>query len=142
MGWIAERLSRFGIRPMTVAVTGMILFMVTQAAIVAHWAVPPLVLWVFFGFFGTTGILPYAALSQRFPPHLAGRLNTGLNVLVFIVAFGGQWGIGAIIDLWPATASGGYALEGYSTAFGIMLGLQVLAMVWFASFRREGVPRG
>jgi MFS family permease len=142
MGWSAERLSRFGIRPMTVAVTGMILFMVTQAAIVAHWAVPPLVLWVFFGFFGTTGILPYAALSQRFPPHLAGRLNTGLNVLVFIVAFGGQWGIGAIIDLWPATASGGYALEGYSTAFGIMLGLQVLAMVWFASFRREGVPRG
>lgn len=141
MGWIAERLSRFGIRPMIVAVTGMILFMMTQAAIVANSAVPVLVLWVFFGFFGTTGIVPYAALSQRFPPHLAGRLNTGLNVLVFVVAFSGQWGIGAVIDLWPATASGGYALEGYRAAFGIMLGLQVLALVWFSWFRREGVPQ-
>jgi MFS family permease len=141
MGWIAERLSRLGIRPMTVAVTGMILFMMTQAVIVAGWAVPVLVLWVLFGFFGTTGIVPYAALSQRFPPHLAGRLNTGLNVLVFVVAFSGQWGIGAVIDLWPSTASGGYALEGYRAAFGIMLGLQVLAVVWFFLFRREGVPR-
>lgn len=141
MGWIAERLSRFGIRPMIVAVTGMILFMMTQAAIVANSAVPVLVLWVFFGFFGTTGIVPYASLSQRFPPHLAGRLNTGLNVLVFVVAFSGQWGIGAVIDLWPATASGGYALEGYRAAFGIMLGLQVLALVWFSWFRREGVPQ-
>jgi MFS family permease len=141
MGWIAERLSRLGIRPMTVAVTGMTLFMATQAVMVAHWLVPVLALWVLFGFFGTTGILPYAALSQRFPPHLAGRLNTGLNVLVFVVAFGGQWGIGAVIDLWPTAASGGYALEGYRAAFGIMLGLQVLALVWFALFRREGVPQ-
>jgi len=141
MGWVAERLSRLGIRPMTVAVTGMILFMATQAAIVADWAVPVLVLWVLFGFFGTTGIVPYAALSQRFPPQLAGRLNTGLNVLVFVVAFSGQWGIGAVIDLWPATASGGYALEGYRAAFGIMLALQVLALIWFALFHREGVPQ-
>jgi MFS family permease len=141
MGWIAERLSRFGVGPMSVAATGMILFMTTQAAIVANSAVPVLVLWVLFGFFGTTGIVPYAALSQQFPPHLAGRLNTGLNVLVFVVAFSGQWGIGAVIDLWPATASGGYAVEGYRAAFGVMLGLQVLALIWFSLFRREGVPR-
>ena len=141
MGWSAERLSRFGVRPMTVAVVGMILFMGAQAVVVAQWPVSPIAVWIAFGFFGTTGILPYAALSQRFPPHLAGRLNTGVNVLVFVIAFGGQWGIGAVIDLWPATASGGYAPEGYATAFGIMLGLQVLALVWYALFRREGVPQ-
>ena len=89
-----------------------------------------------FGFFGTTGIIPYAGLSQRFPPHLAGRVNTGLNLLVFVTAFAGQWGIGAIIDLWPETAAGGYAAPGYRAAFGTMLGIQVLGLAWYALFRR------
>lgn len=140
-GWLAERLSRLGIRPLIVAVVGMSLFMIVQAAVVAQWTGAVLATWMAFGFFGTAGILPYAALSQRFPPHMTGRMNTGINVLVFVVAFAGQWGIGAVINLWPATAAGGYAPEGYRAAFGIMLGLQVLTLAWFALFRREGVPQ-
>ncbi|MGF1639556.1 MAG: MFS transporter [Rhodospirillales bacterium] len=140
MGWSAERLSRHGVRPMAVAVVGMGLFMAAQAAIVAGLPLSALALWGAFGFFGTTGILPYAALSQRFPPHLAGRLNTGLNVLVFVLAFAGQWGIGAILGQWPTSAAGGYDPQGYAVAFAVMLGLQILGLAWFAAFRRDGVP--
>jgi hypothetical protein len=48
---------------------------------------------------------------------------------VFIVAFAGQWGMGAIINQWPG-ANGGYAETGYQWAFGGALLLQALTWVW------------
>jgi len=131
MGVAAQRLSRSGIRPMTVAGAGMLLFMSCQAAIMLEWHLPPMLLWAVFGFSGTSGILVYADLSQRFPAELAGRVNTGLNVLVFIAAFCAQWGVGAVIDQWPNTLTG-YAPQGYRAGFGLLLLLQVLAVFWFA----------
>lgn len=84
-----------------------------------------------FGFFGSTGIITYAALSQQFPPHLAGRLNTSLNLLVFIASFALQWSIGAVIDLWPQTAQGGYNPTGFKAAFSALVAAQILAIVWY-----------
>jgi predicted MFS family arabinose efflux permease len=140
MGLAADRLARFGISSLQVAVAGMSLFAMTLALIVATASGSPL-LWLAFGFFGTAGILPYAALSQRFPAALAGRLNTTLNVLVFTMGFAAQWGMGAIIALWPQATPGGYALEGYRTAFAVMLSLQVLGLAWFAGYRGRRVPK-
>lgn len=141
MGGAAERLSRYGLPPLITAAMGMSAFMAVQAVIVAGWTGAVLLTWIAFGFFGTSGIVPYAALSQQFPLHLSGRLNTGLNLMVFVLAFAGQWGIGTIIDLWPPSAGGGYAPAGYRAAFGVMLALQLLALAWFWLFRRRGVPR-
>jgi small-conductance mechanosensitive channel len=84
-----------------------------------------------FGFFGTSGIICYAVLSQNFPEQLTGRVNTALNLMVFVVAFMAQWGMGAVIELWPLTALGGYDPAGYRVAFGGMLVLQILALIWF-----------
>lgn len=140
MGMIAERLSRAGIPPLFVSVAGMIMFAVVQVIVIMQWTAAVAPVWMAFGFFGTCGIIPYAALSQRFPPRLAGRLNTSLNLPVFVVAFAAQWGIGTIIDLWPTTETGGYHPAGYQTAFGLMLALQVLAVMWFLFFRRQNVP--
>jgi hypothetical protein len=97
-------------------------------------------LWIAFGFFGTSGIVPYAALSQQFPAHLAGRVNSGINVMVFTTAFAAQWGIGVVIGLWTNSGTDGYAATGYHAAFAIMLALQLLALAWFVIFRRAGVP--
>jgi len=139
-GLIAERLQRFfGVRPMTIAAIGMSGFMVVQALIVVEFPLShpalTLMVWMAFGFFGTAGIVPYAALSQAFPAHLAGRVNTALNLLVFVMAFVAQWAIGAVIDLWPQTASGGYAPDGYQVAFAVMLALQALALAWYVARR-------
>jgi sugar phosphate permease len=131
MGAVAERLSRLGIKPIFVAVAGMAAFMITQSLLileVTSWARS---LWVLFGIFGTTGIIPYAVLSQIFPVYLSGRVNTGVNLLVFICAFAAQWGIGVIINLWPGTAAGGYAPPGYQAGFAMMLCLQLMALLWF-----------
>ena len=137
-GTLAERLARRGIPPMTVAATGMFSFMVVQSLLVARWTDLTLPLWLLFGFFGTAAILPYAVLSQSFPRHLAGRANTALNLLVFVAAFGAQWTIGAIIDLWPQTDTGGYAAPGYSSGFGLILLLQLISACWyFWAIRRD-----
>ncbi len=131
LGTVAERLSRKGIPLMTVAACGMCLFMVQLLLLIfepGRWAVPIMIL---FGFFGTSGILPYAVLSQSFPSHLSGRVNTALNLLVFLSAFLAQWGIGAIIGQWMVTESGGYSPMGYRAAFVVLLGLQLLTFFWF-----------
>jgi len=131
IGAAAERLSRLGIKPIAVAVAGMSAFMLVQTFLILEVASWARTLWVLFGIFGTTGIVPYAVLSQSFPLHLSGRVNTALNLLVFVAAFSAQWGIGAIINLWPGTAGGGYAPPGYQAAFAMMLLLQLIALLWF-----------
>jgi len=136
LGTAAERLSRIGIKPIAVNVFGVIMFMGVQGILVLQWQSAILAQWMVFGFFGTTSILSYAILSQNFAKEFAGRVNAGLNLLLFTASFFVQWGIGAIIDLWPATNTGQYAAEGYQAAFAALLVLQVIALIWFAFYRR------
>ena len=130
IGFMTERLNRIGIKSLTTGVGSMFIFMVAQFLLMvlpSGWAMP---LWIFFGFMGTAGAVLYPALTMNFPAHLAGRVSTGLNVLVFGMTFVAQWGIGAVIGLFPLTASGGYSPQGYQTGFAILLGLQALGLVW------------
>jgi hypothetical protein len=137
LGWIAARAKKWNLTPLQIAFAGMICFMVVQACIVAEWVPSAYLMWALFGFFGTSGIIPYAALSQKFPTEVAGRLNTGINVLVFVAAFAAQWGIGWVIDFWPRQEGGAFAPAGYQAAFAIMLGLQALALIGSWLFRHR-----
>jgi MFS family permease len=139
LGAIAERLGRLGVRTARVAFAGMALFAVAQVPLAAGWTGAVLPCWMLFGFFGTTGILSYAALPRLFPAELAGRVITGLNVLTFAGAFAVQWGIGAIINLYPHPPGAGYAPQGYQVAFSIMVALQAAALLWFLAFRKAEV---
>lgn len=131
LGSLTERLSRYGISTMQVGAVGMGLFLGALLLIIFPFKPLSPLLWMLFGFFGTAAILPYAALSQSFPSHLSGRANTALNLLVFVGAFVIQWGIGAIIDQWPITDTGGYAPVGYQAAFGVLVILQLSTILWF-----------
>jgi predicted MFS family arabinose efflux permease len=139
MGTIAERLGRLGIPTGRVAFAGMALFALSQVPLAAGWTGAVIACWMLFGFFGTAGILSYAALPRGFPSELAGRVITGLNVLTFAGAFAVQWGIGAVINLFPPAASGGYAAGGYAAAFAIMIALQAAGLLWFLAFRKAGI---
>lgn len=142
IGFITERLDRAGVKPMTTGIAGMALFMVIQALIAwgpTGWAVW---LWLLFGFVGTAGVIPYPALAQAFPPELAGRVSTGLNLLVFVAAFAAQWGVGAVIGLYPAPAgAGGYAVEGYRASFAMLLAAQGVCLAWYAIGGLRRPPR-
>ena len=139
-GGLAERLGRIGIAPVPVALVVMTVSMAVQLVLVLQLAVPPVLIWSLFALFGTSGILVYAGLSQAFPLHLAGRVNTGLNLLVFVGSFAFQWGIGGIIDLWPMAENGGYRPEAYQAGFAMILGVQVLAALWCVVFRKGKLP--
>jgi predicted MFS family arabinose efflux permease len=139
IGAIAERLGRYGIRTITVALVGILAFQLVQLVLVLQWTTFTTPLWMLFGFFGTGNVLCYTALSQIFPAQVAGRVNSGLNLLVFITAFAVQWGIGAVIGLWPTTADGGYAPAGYQAAFGAMLAVQALALAWYGLYRNDAI---
>ena len=139
IGAIAERLGRRGVKTAHLAFAGMALFTVVQVpmAMLATGAALPM--WMLFGVFGTTGILAYPALTRGFPPTLTGRVITGLNVLSFAGAFATQWGIGAVINLFPPAAGGGYAPEGYQWAFALMIGLQAAGLAWYLVYRKAAV---
>lgn len=130
-GALAERLSRHHIKPMSVAATGMLAFIIIQILLVLQVTALTLPTWFLFGFCGTSCILPYAVLSQSFPKHLAGRANTGLNLLVFLAAFAAQWVIGLIINLWPQSLSGGYNSVGFAAGFGLIVALQMVSALWY-----------
>lgn len=145
-GFLTERLSRRGVEPLRVVVTGLALFAAVQLVLIGGGDLAPALIWALFGFSGTACILPYAVLSQNFPRKLAGRANTALNLPVFLAAFAAQWLIGAVIGLWPETAAGGYHPHGYRVGFGLLLLLQGLAAGWFLwgarARRRSGMDSG
>jgi hypothetical protein len=87
--------------------------------------------WVVFGMFGSGGVLSFPWLSRYFGVSFAGRASTALNFIIFSTAFLVQYMIGAIIDLWPTTPAGAYPPQAYQAGFGLFLGLQVLALVWY-----------
>ena len=88
-------------------------------------------IWLAFGLMTNVGALAYAIVPQQFHISFSGRANSALNFVVFAFAFAAQYTVGAIIDLWPRTASGGYAPEGYQAAFGATAAAVVLTLLWF-----------
>jgi predicted MFS family arabinose efflux permease len=130
-GFVTERLNQAGITPMATSVWGMFLFMIVQMLLMVapvSWAME---LWILFGFMGTAGVISYPALAMSFPAQLVGRVSTSLNVLVFVAAFTAQWGIGAVIALFPVAATGNYSSQGYHASFAILLALQAACLVWY-----------
>lgn len=130
-GVIADFLERWNVGLGKIVGWGMIIFLGAQAAITFELDPTGIWPWILFGLTMNIVVLAYPLLSRHFPLEYAGRVNTGLNVLAFSGVYVAQYGIGAIIDLWPPAADGSYLPEAYRAAFGTFLGLQVLAFLWF-----------
>jgi predicted MFS family arabinose efflux permease len=88
-----------------------------------------LALWCGFFCCSTAAVLSYSLFSRRYPKEMAGRVNSAVNVSVFIGIFSGQWMVGLILNLWPPTAIG-YAPEAYRWAFGVPWLLQFAGLAW------------
>jgi MFS family permease len=131
-GWLADRLKARGIAHLATLKGYFLLALGAQAWLMAAPSLLPHLAWGLFGFAANALVLAYAMLATRFPPELTGRVNTSMNLMSFSCAFFLQWGIGLVVNLWPATATG-YAPEGYFAAWGALFVLQVLALGWLVS---------
>ena len=92
-------------------------------------------LWAAFFCAASAVVLSYSLYARRHPKEMAGRANTAMNVCAFAGMFVGQWGVGAILHLWPQTASG-YAPEAYPWALGALWLAQAAGLAWLWSGRR------
>jgi predicted MFS family arabinose efflux permease len=136
-GAVADWFVRRGVDLLTVMLGFLVLFFVSEIAIVLQWTALNLVMWTVFGMTGQVAILAYPWLASYFGVALSGRSQTAMNLLIFMAAFGVQYGIGAIIDLFPTTASGGYHPQAYQIGFGALLAAQLLALIWYLPGRRS-----
>jgi predicted MFS family arabinose efflux permease len=130
-GLATSALGRVGIGLPKVLGASIVLFMAAQVLIITEAAPSAVWPWIIFGLFGHMTVLSYAHLSHYFPLEFAGRANTSLNLAVFAGVFVVQYGMGLIINAYPLEAQGGYAAEGYRTAFIAALGLEAVAFAWF-----------
>jgi hypothetical protein len=87
-----------------------------------------------YAFTGIAASLAYALLTPMFPPGMTGRVSTAANMLIFAASFVMQWGIGAVLKLYPVV-EGRYAAAGYAAAFTSLALLQLAALAWLAPMR-------
>jgi hypothetical protein len=98
-------------------------------------------LWIAYGTFSSFGTLAYSQTAAGFPLALSGRANTAFNLMVFIGAFGIQWGLGLLIELLQTQGGLSVALA-YRNALLTLLGVQLAAYAWFwLAGRRQNQPK-
>jgi hypothetical protein len=87
-----------------------------------------------YGFTAIAASLAYALFAPLFPPEMTGRVITASNVMMFATSFLFQWGIGAVLRLYPE-ADGRYPVESYAVALWSLAALQVLVLLWLLPMR-------
>lgn len=133
-GWLINSLCKRGVSPILVCGLGICVFLGFQSLMVFNLSVNPWLVALGFCFFGASAAMNYAVVAQAMPAHLTGRVSTSFNLVIFLLAFVIQWGLGSLINLWPAT-DGVSPPEAYQCAFGVALALQVPGIFLWLSFR-------
>jgi predicted MFS family arabinose efflux permease len=138
-GFTSDRLARAGISRLTVYKLGLagavLAFCLLAAGVTSGLGV----LLAVYGFTTISGALAYPLMTALFGPEMTGRVNTASNVLMFGLSFAFQWGIGAVLRLFPV-AGASYSPQGYATAFFILAALQVAALAWILPMKEGPRP--
>ncbi|NLR74430.1 MFS transporter [Leeia aquatica] len=137
-GQVASRLQKRGIAPLTLlcgvaALNGSALLLLAWNP---DW--PALLLIGSYSFTAMAGNLAYAVMTARFDPQLAGRANTALNLVNFVIAFLTQSGFGYALEaLQPRMP----LLQAYPALLTTMAALVILSVLLAWRGRRaHGVP--
>jgi len=130
IGLLATWLARRGIKPVTLLAGALGLSLLMLALIATQAVEHTYLLWIAYGTLSSFGTLTYSQAAAGFPVALSGRANTAINLMVFVGAFSIQWGLGLLIELLQTL--GHSAAGAHRAAFLALLGVQVVAYLWFA----------
>jgi predicted MFS family arabinose efflux permease len=131
LGWIADRLKRRGI-PREMVLAGVAATSLgAQVALVLGVPLPPVLPWMIIAIAGSATTISYAILPGYFAKSMSARANAALNLLHLLTAFGLQFTIGAMIDLWPEV-DGRPPAVAYQVALAVVALLQAAGLGWFA----------
>lgn len=135
LGFFATKLVHRGIKLSNLYLASMLASLVMFGLIIFQPSFAGWLLWPLLAACFSLSNVSYSLVAQAFPPALAGRANTALNLLVFAGAFGLQWGIGILVDTlqghgWPVG-------DAYRAAFVLLLMGQTLALMWLVRPERR-----
>ena len=102
-GLLIEWLGRRGVPTFSIAKVGVALWIVNVLLLASGWVDWPWVQWTAFTCLATTSLLAYPILSAAYPKSVAGRVNTTINLFVFVGAFALQAGVGAVLEALHTT---------------------------------------
>lgn len=137
-GALSDRLARRGVPPVLTYCAGCIACTLCLLPLALGVAGGATLTWALFLGFSSFGSLGYPLLATRFAAHITGRVVTALNLVTFSLAFVVQFGVGAMINLWPVE-NGRYALAGYGWAFGLCWVLQAASVAWLVYAERAAL---
>jgi MFS family permease len=135
-GVSSDRLAAAGLSRLMVFKLGM------AVSVAAFWLIAlgvteglGLLLFVY-GFTTISAALAYALLPSAFPISMTGRVTTASNVLMFSLSFAFQWGVGAVLKLYPSS-DGQYDPAGYAAALTLLGVLQLAVLAWLLPMRQK-----
>jgi MFS family permease len=105
-----------------------------EALICMQAPLPDLLLWPALALAGAIPVLSYGVLAELYPVQSIGRANAFLNMGHTGAAFAAQYGIGAVVGLFPASL-GVYPLAAYQAAIGVLMLCQLAAIIGFAWYQ-------
>ena len=133
-GTFADRMAARGYSRLALYKGGLLVSFAAFVAIAFGATVPHAALLATYGFSVMSGALVFALITPHFPVAMSGRVITALNFGMFTASFAFQWGIGAVLRVFP-TVDGRYAPEGYAAALLGIAVLQVAVLAWVLPFR-------
>ncbi len=139
-GILSDRLARRGVPPVLTYLAGCIACTLAMVPLVLGYSAGAAVYWALFVGFSAFGSLSYPLLATRFPVEITGRVITALNLVTFSTAFVVQFGVGAVINLWPVI-DGRYAVEGYRTALTLCWSVQAASVGWLGWMEYRATAR-
>jgi hypothetical protein len=99
------------------------------------------VLWLAYVILGVGTVSAYVILTRAFPPALAGRVNTAVNLAVFVTAFAAQAAIGYALA-WLEASWNVPRAEAHGLVLWAAIALQLAAWGWFISGRGQSPESG
>jgi MFS family permease len=140
-GALSDRLAQRGVSPIVTFFAGCVACTAAMLPITMGYSTGAAFFWTMYLGFSAFGSMSYPLLATRFPTEIIGRVVTALNLVTFSLAFVAQFGVGAIISLWPVT-DGRYAIDAYRASFALCWALQVVAVAWLWYVERGEMRRG
>ena len=129
---------RQGIPALRVVTYGLALSMLIQLAMLLFPYAWAWIFWLMFALVVTVTTLAQTHVSLSFPSSQAGRANSAFNLTLFIGAFGLQWGMGLLIDVFMS--QGWSQSSAIRMAWAVYLLLQLAALISFVSTRSRIAP--
>jgi MFS family permease len=133
-GVSGDRLAQAGVSRMTTYKIGVVVSLAMFGLLAAGVTTGLPAILAVYAFTAISVLLAYALFTPLFPPDMTGRVITASNLMTFATSFAFQWGVGAVLRLFPEV-DGRYTAESYAAAFWTLAALQAAAVLWLLPMR-------